>query len=340
MAFSHNLHAKNGIACADCHGRGTNGRFARPTHMSCTECHGDWIDTKTVNETTCGKCHMQKEKDLAKLATVAQTNATVVARNIFVHTAALSNRCADCHGAILDPKAKIVQPMTTSARIEIRTQAHAWKLDCQTCHVDLSRETPPPSHQENWTKRHGALGAQSDNVCGLCHREQSCRDCHQVTKPQSHNNLWRMKTHGMEASFDRARCLVCHQQDSCTACHETTSPTTHTAGWRDNHCKNCHTTTAGGSGCAVCHPNVGIGASHPDPHSPGWKQQHCFSCHEGSPETQQCGVCHAGATGNLQQIHQGFWNPIHNKFLGQNADCYYCHDPSSAVKSPKAHKRR
>ena len=344
LAFSHNLHVKeNGMACADCHGSGAEGRYILPTHKSCSDCHSDWIDTKTINEKTCGKCHKQKDpKDLAYPVATAQTNSASMARGIFVHTAVLSNRCADCHGAILDPKVKVVAPLTPGDRIKIRTQAHAWGMDCKACHADLNRDTPPPSHQENWTKRHGALGAQSDNACGQCHREQACRDCHQVTKPQSHNNLWRLKTHGMEASFDRARCLVCHQQDSCTACHETTSPTTHTAGWRDNHCKNCHTSTSGGggTGCAVCHPNVGIGSSHPDPHGPGWRQQHCFSCHEGSPETQQCAVCHAGATGGLQQIHHGFWPSVHNRFYGQNVDCYYCHMPASAAKVPKAHKHR
>jgi hypothetical protein len=359
LAFSHHLHVtENGMACADCHGKKTGGHFAAAGHKACTECHGDWITTKEISAKTCGMCH--KAKDIKKFSQqAAPTNVVAKASGVFLHTAALTNKCSDCHGNLFDKKQKLVQELTHKEVIRIRDQSHGWNMSCTVCHEDMDPKTPPRSHRQNWTKRHGAMGTQPDNACGMCHSKESCRECHQTTQPASHNNLWRLKTHGVQAAWDRQRCLVCHQQDFCTTCHKSTRPQSHNAGWAKNHCNNCHPSKSTGTGCTlchetdigshpnphsagwrrshcdnchsgtpqseqcgVCHPGAGSIAGHPNPHSAGWRDRHCFACHEGSASAEQCKVCHGGAS--ITQIHQPVWPPVHNR-LPTSVDCYICH---------------
>lgn len=319
LAFSHHLHVtENGIACADCHGKNAGGRFAAAGHKACAECHGDWTDAKAPGPKTCGMCH--KVKDLKRLPPAAPTNAVSAARGVFLHTPALTNRCQDCHAALFDKKQKLVPELTRKETVRIRDRAHGWRLACAVCHEDMDPKTPPPDHGRNWTRRHGEAGSRPDSACGMCHGKESCRECHQTTRPASHNDLWRLKTHGLQAAWDRGRCLVCHQQDSCTACHADTRPQSHNAGWARNHCGHCHPGRGTGTGCTLCHA-TDIG-SHPDPHSAGWRQRHCFSCHPGTPQSETCAVCHGG--GSLAQIHQSVWPPVHNR-LPAGVDCYLCH---------------
>jgi hypothetical protein len=359
LAFSHNLHVKeNGMACKDCHGQVTQGRLVTPGHKACIECHGDWIETKTIGQKTCGMCH--KVQDLQVLSSKTPVQPVSKAGGVFVHTEVLTNRCNDCHGQLLEAKTKGVPKQTHSAKVQLRDQVHRWGLDCKGCHVDMDPKTPPASHNRNWTRRHGALGSQDDMVCGVCHREESCRECHQTMMPESHNNLWRLKTHGIRADWDRSRCAVCHEQDSCIACHSVAKPQSHNAGWKDNHCFGCHTSSSKRTGCVVCHeakidshPNphpagyakqhcgtchpgspaaeqckVCHGANqlstHPDPHPAGWRQRHCFSCHAGASATAECAICHQG--GGSVLVHQSSWPPMHNRF-GDRANCADCHRP-------------
>jgi len=318
LAFSHSQHVtENGMACVDCHEKPVDGRFARPAHSACKECHGDWVESKKIDAKTCGMCH--KIKDLRELSLEKPLTLAIQTNHVFSHTAALTNRCADCHGTLFDPKVTRVPAMTRTLKLGIRGKAHRWGMDCSACHQGMDRNTPPPNHRQNWVLRHGALGTEPDNVCGVCHREQSCRECHQVTQPASHNNLWRLKTHGIQAEWNRSRCLVCHQKDSCDACHADTRPLSHNAGWRQNHCYNCHPSKSTGSGCTVCH-ETGIG-SHPNPHAAGWRDQHCNNCHSGTPQAEQCGVCHAGVTSvaNHPDPHSAGWLTRH---------CNNCHPGS------------
>ncbi|MEI8140664.1 MAG: cytochrome c3 family protein [bacterium] len=340
LAFSHNLHvADNGMACADCHGKLADGRFAVPTHASCKDCHEEWVESKKIDAKTCGMCH--KIKDLRELSLDKPAKMASQASGMFVHTAALTNRCVDCHGLLMEKKLERVPEMTRKAKVGMREEAHRWGMDCAACHVDLDPKTPPKNHQQNWTRRHGALGTEPDNACGVCHREESCRECHQVTMPASHNNLWRLKTHGTQGAWDRARCLVCHQQDSCDACHADTRPQSHKAGWDRSHCFSCHTSKGTGTGCVVCH-ETDI-SSHPNPHLAGWRDQHCNSCHIGTPEAEQCGVCHEGGASiaNHPNPHRGGWRQQHCTSCHPGSpdaqQCSVCHGSSLAAGHSNPH---
>jgi len=319
LAFSHNLHvADNGMACADCHGKLKEGRFALAGHDACKDCHGDWMDEKKVDESTCGKCHKVKHMKSALNALKAAPEQVPVSSEtaVFVHTDMLSNRCAECHGTMMDKKLVLVPRINRETKLEIRDKAHRVAPDCAACHVNMDPKTPPPSHRLNWTQRHGILSGQDEKACTICHAEPSCRECHQVTQPASHNNLWRLKTHGIQAAWNRSKCLVCHQEDSCITCHQETRPQTHNAGWRQNHCLQCHASKSTGTGCALCHE--GTIDTHPDPHPPGWLSSHCNSCHPGSPETSQCNVCHGrDLVAGHPDPHPAGWETTH---------CNSCHD--------------
>src|ERR1035437_1861227 len=345
LAFSHNLHVtENGIACTDCHGKMTAGRFAAAGHTACKECHGDWIETKEISANTCGMCH--KAKDLKKLPNVEYakpaSNAVSQVGSVFRHSDALTKRCAECHGTLLDKKLKLVPELTHKEKVRIRDQAHSWGMSCTACHENMDRKTPPPSHSQNWTRRHGTMGTQPDNACGVCHSKESCRECHQVTMPASHNNLWRLKTHGMQAAWKRERCLVCHQEDSCTACHASTRPQSHNAGWAKNHCQNCHPSRSTGTGCTLCHA-TGI-SSHPNPHPAGWLNAHCNNCHPGTVAAEPCSVCHGwSGIGSHPSPHKGDWlnahcNNCHPGSSDPQQQCGTCHGVTGLGSHPNPHK--
>ncbi len=342
LAFSHNLHVtENGIACADCHGKPTGGHFSAAGHDACKECHGDWIETKEIGEKTCGKCHKAKDPKYLPKAEYSKpaSNAVAMAGGLFRHTEALTNRCADCHGLLMDKKLTLVPEFTRKEKVRIRDQAHRWEMSCSACHEKMDRRTPPPSHAQNWTRRHGEMGTQPDNACGVCHSEKSCRECHQVTMPASHNNLWRLKTHGIQAAWDRQRCLVCHRQDSCSACHASTRPQTHNAAWNKTHCNNCHPGKSTGTGCTLCHA-TDI-SSHPNPHSAGWLQKHCNNCHPGTPDAENCAVCHGwSGIGSHPNPHSSGWRSSHcnscHAGTPEAEKCVVCH-PGGLAAHPDPH---
>ena len=86
------------------------------------------------------------------------------------------------------------------------------------------------------------------------------QSCHNLVMPRSHNGLWRVRMHGLAASWDRDRCKTCHESGVCVRCHATERPLNHVGNWgtvhglaastSDNeHCATCHR----GSFCVQCH---------------------------------------------------------------------------------------
>ena len=312
LVFSHALHVKdNGIACADCHGQIKEGRLAWPGHQVCVDCHDAVTKTNEISATTCGMCHKEKNlREIAKYSPPAKTSA-----GTFTHTPALKSECASCHEEVLTSKLDHVPVLSRSDIIRIRQKSHDSNRSCDICHTDMSPLVAPANHKKNWTRRHGGEASSADPVCGVCHKEQTCKECHQANKPESHNNnLWRTKTHGIEASWERAKCKVCHEEDSCVLCHSQERPRSHNAGWRANHCQNCHTSESMGTGCATCHPG-GISA-HPNPHTANWRTVHCNQCHPGDPEWNQCILCHEGGISAHPDPHGAGWLSQH---------CNQCH---------------
>ena len=342
LYFSHENHVNEyDAACSDCHGESEGGRFARPGHDSCVDCHEDWIDTEKITEKTCGQCH--KARDLEELAGGEPPDARILPGGEFIHTEALAERCTECHGDLFGEKLYDVPSLDRAARVRIRDMAHGWDMACTDCHVDLDPETAPLSHDLNWERRHGTYGIEADNACAMCHTEQSCRDCHAETMPESHTLLWKNKTHGIEAGWDRERCQVCHEEDSCTACHQEVRPVSHNAAWRKNHCLNCHSSESTGTGCALCHEVSGPD-SHPNPHDANWETAHCRSCHNGTPQGDTCNICHVDAgLDNHPNPHRGGYershcNSCHEGSTLYGVSCEACHGDDLLGGHPNPHQ--
>jgi hypothetical protein len=287
LKFSHHLHVtENEMSCDECHGELGQPFFTALSHETCNDCH-DEPDSKEIKPSTCGMCHEGKLGDVLR---DAKAEPKPVRKSVFMHTEALTGKCADCHGSIMDEQMKSVVRLKRSDVLAIREEAHASAQDCMACHVDMARDQAPPDHDQAWMKRHGQFGMLDSDSCSVCHTEDSCIECHSVMQPSSHNNMFRQRTHGVVAAWDRNSCMTCHEVDSCTTCHANTRPRSHNARWG----------------------------------APGYKPTHCIGCHDTSTAGDGCVTCHEG--GNDVMLHERYWGGAsfdHSKLTGQS--CYICH---------------
>jgi len=187
----------------------------------------------------------------------------------FPHAAhAAKMECAECHNDVLDDAPPGAAPLTDpKACFGCHEARKGWlPLDqCARCHGEDAKRQRPKDHGGAWPERHGEASHQRvwgehGKSCGDCHRPATCTSCHMTEKPRSHNGLWRVRTHGLAAEWDRDRCLTCHESGTCVRCHQDTKPVNHTAGWLQRHglvagarvnetCNVCHQS----GWCAKCH---------------------------------------------------------------------------------------
>lgn len=304
LRFSHNLHVEEmEMDCSDCHGDLGEPSFKVISHDTCIDCHEE-PEAEEIGPDTCGICHQEKQVALYadaealaeeempedREAQAEEEETALPERSVFVHTEALAGKCIDCHGNLMDEELESVPLLVRDEVLAIREAAHRTAQDCTTCHVDLYPNVAPASHDVAWTKRHGHYFMQDDASCSVCHTQDSCTDCHSVMQPVSHNNLFRMQTHGAMAAWNREGCMVCHVEDSCTSCHATTRPRSHKSarwgsGFRPTHCIGCHNTSTPGDGCTTCHVGGNDimlheqywGGAAIDHNQPGI--ENCYQCH-------------------------------------------------------------
>jgi hypothetical protein len=283
LEFSHAVHLEEGLDCASCHADYEAGdEPSWPVASQCALCHADLDEGKAP------------ERRVASLFVdglfQAQHVADVPDEVIFSHATHLSAgaACDQCHRGIetserVDASLAVGMDdcMSCHATFGLPTD------DCAACHTELGLDTPPGNHAQEWTRLHGlAVRGGFDgpaNDCAMCHTDQSCTTCHQDTAPANHNNMWRLRTHGVVAAMDRDNCAVCHTPDSCERCHEDVLPINHRGPFGstlNTHCVSCHEPVSVNS-CFVCHkstPSHLLAAPKPavPPHSPA---QDCRSCH-------------------------------------------------------------
>ncbi len=252
LVFSHAEHlaCEPGASCTDCHVPSKVGR-GEPALVGarCQHCHDDTLryqprapaahvnvrfpHARHAMGVSCTQCHQPARAPSKDDGRLAEWKVDVG-----------PERCIDCH------KASKKAPAETS---------------CRACHVEDRRRQAPISHDQLWTRTHGPLadldGPAAHGVsCSQCHRPSDCRSCHQVMQPKDHNGLWRMRTHGPAAQWDRQRCKLCHQTGGCISCHRTTPPINHRGAWNATHalvadhrldqrCLTCHRPNF----CVDCH---------------------------------------------------------------------------------------
>jgi hypothetical protein len=306
LAFDHRLHVEDqGLACADCHARWEDSEDpGMPRAAQCALCHGELDAEKPP------------ERQVATMFDGGVFRTTGAGRQsdeiVFSHRlhATRTQDCNTCHAEVARDEGRLAHKgdglrMSMDACIACHTSSSGPpEPDCSACHVEIRAGLAPPSHRANWTRYHGTLvrgrPLYRSDQCALCHEPTDCTNCHHIQLPESHNNYWRRRGHGLTASMDRDSCMTCHDSDSCQRCHEDTRPLSHTGSWgepHDRHCLACHEPLRATS-CGVCHADT---HSHdqatqlPPDHTPS---MNCRLCHgNGQPlphedNGQACTSCH------------------------------------------------
>lgn len=230
IVFAHRAHA--GLAqlpCDRCHGE-----IAASAHMptepvawkrACMDCHAAY----GRDNSDCAGCHRQIDRDWRP----PSHDGSWTGHHGWVvrsQDRASANRCELCHDAA---------------------------TSCQACHQTVA----PRDHNQYFRLRgHGVMAAIDRSRCHVCHRTDTCEQCHSATRPLSHRG-------GFGDPLQR-HCTQCHfplGDNGCAVCHRSTPshaeatplpPTHHPA----MNCRLCH-----GNGQPLPHPDGG----HP-----------CTACHK------------------------------------------------------------
>jgi hypothetical protein len=241
--FSHKKHLDEGAECDTCHPK--PGQRPERDLSGCQECHdqgptGWHLPAKALH------MHVDSPHE--------------------IHAGKFE--CIDCHRLTAEDRQPENQPlMERIACLACHEKKHAGvgEGDCAACHGVDERRVAPDNHGVSWEIRHGREAQWQDSgehgrACSLCHSQATCLTCHKSSRPRNHTALWRMRTHGAAAAWDRQSCMTCHETGACVRCHKTTAPMNHRGAWnavhglsaqvRDNqHCVTCHSK----AWCAACH---------------------------------------------------------------------------------------
>lgn len=306
FAFSHRLHVEEeGLECADCHGSWDDDEDpGMPRAAQCALCHSELDAEKPP--------HLQA----ATLFEDGQFRAVRAGRQseeiVFSHQshATRASDCSACHAEVAGDDGSLAERgaelrMSMDGCLECHDATSGPRLsDCSACHVEIRAGVAPPSHAANWSRYHGSVVRARSNersdVCSLCHQTSECTTCHHIELPASHNNFWRRRGHGLDASMDRQSCATCHDSDSCQRCHEETRPLSHVGSFgapTDRHCLSCHEPLRSTS-CGVCHdatPSHDMATPLPPDHTPSMNCRMCHGAGQPLPHVdngQTCTSCH------------------------------------------------
>jgi hypothetical protein len=233
---------------------------------------------------------------------------------IFSHQShvARGQECTACHTGIetnerIGHESRMSMDACTACHAKSSTSDKASKAapdECATCHKEIRKDREPHSHLQSWKQLHGQVvrggSEELGDRCSLCHTESTCTTCHMSTPPQSHDNFWRIRGHGVAAEIDRTSCAVCHRPDSCERCHADTLPLSHAGMWgtpRDTHCSVCHFPLQSDA-CVVCHkgtPSHALATPMPPTHNPGMNCRQCHGVTQPMPHVDNgstCTMCH------------------------------------------------
>lgn len=229
VMFSHQRHVTtNGLACESCHG---------------DVAHQDDVPLAPLaSKPMCMDCHAQYGK---------------------------ANACAECHRTIDD---RWRPPSHAQAWVRghgdvVRIGSDRSVDRCELCHQDATgcaachHQVQPQDHDNAFRERTHGLRAEIDRTrCAVCHTQDSCQQCHEITRPRSHRG-------GFGEPQDR-HCVSCHlpaADNGCAVCHDGTPSHDLAAALPANHVPSMN--------CRLCHGN-GVYLPHPD------GGHVCTACHK------------------------------------------------------------
>jgi c(7)-type cytochrome triheme protein len=243
--FSHAQHAEEGAECDMCHKVVDGAELPKLSPEGCAECHDDGTPAH-------------------RLPAVGKRPKLAFPHKL--HTDAAE--CKDCHSATLSGSQKADASLMEQGRCAACHKENDVEVApgaCAACHGEDVSKQAPADHKKTWGRRHGQEARwrvfhDHGSDCALCHRNDGCVNCHKSRRPKSHSALWRTRTHGLQAAWDRQACKTCHETGACIRCHKTTKPLNHKGAWQavhglaahsksDTHCATCHQL----SWCAACH---------------------------------------------------------------------------------------
>jgi len=316
--------------------------------MECSDCHrhvdkATSLDTSLIpTEKLCLTCHSRKKKDCG----FCHTNAANPGAQAFFRSRSLrfdhqghlgrilkdaatpppepGGPCNTCHASVITADTVAAsEPTEMLGTCMSCHKADFREVRCDTCHTDLVASVDRPmdfvAHRGDFLERHSGVARGEDAVCGHCHSQSSCAECHSRMAPgrpallQSdavdrafvHRGDF-LTNHGIQARLQPDRCLTCHQQARCNGCHtergigatgqgsllgphplawmQPGAPGSHGAAARRNisACASCHD-RGRSTNCVTCHK---VGASGGSPHPNGWSSRispgtgrACVWCH-------------------------------------------------------------
>lgn len=231
----------------------------------CTSCHVlDKVkDAMGIKMDGCTECH--DEGTPPYRSEKSPKGSIMFSHRLHVDAA----ECKDCHKTTAEdqPRAagKPFMSPETCDKCHKDNDVEVNQSQCARCHGHIAAEIHPADHKGAWKLKHGkesqwrVFGGHGKD-CSLCHGKDQCTTCHKAEKPRSHTGLWRMRTHGTSAAWDRNSCKVCHETGACIACHKSTPPINHMGAWETFH--GLTASSVADTSCAVCH--------HPS---------YCATCH-------------------------------------------------------------
>jgi len=297
-------HRESGFVTGGLHGRRATGT-SQPVAPSCATCHA---------RDFCLTCHV----DGPERAAIQALDPDPRARAIVVHLPRPPSHddpsFVSRHGAMV--RANPQQCVTCHTR-----------ESCLTCHAPSQgvgvalhaagpgrargaqpHRLPPPSHRENFVRRHASVAAATPATCAGCHVRGDCLQCHRpnaAANPAGYHPAGFLQSHPAAAYSREARCSDCHNTGGfCQACHATAGlvPTkTLGSGYHDvsrtfiaghgqaarqslESCTACHAERD----CLTCHS--ALGGRRFNPHGPGFDAERLKR-----KNAQMCTVCHGAA---------------------------------------------
>ena len=334
LRVNHAHPAHRRLRCQRCH-EGTTRSVASadsltPKESACLPCHASEVERSTSSKRTCGLCHLGYGEGGAQHVPV---DVRVAPRLKFSHQlhARRGVACLDCHRGIDEsevPAEGNLPSMRSCFRCHGGPRATAPSA-CSTCHETaedglLRTHYPdgwldPPAwlgmkHDRDFLTRHRWVAADHGELCGSCHREEDCSDCHdgRVQRLQIHPNDY-LSIHAADSRRDGHRCVSCHSsQTFCSECHSrlglsTIAPPRIRVGaryhppadvwssgpqWHGREarrsldsCTSCHVERD----CIVCHGAAGVGGAGVSPHPPSFNRR-CGEALRFNPRA--CRSCH------------------------------------------------
>lgn len=224
----------------------SHSRHVNDAKLDCNACHQD-IDQQTAvplaaiaSKPICMNCHAEH---------------------------GMANSCEQCHRTInrtWQPPNHIPGSAWQRSHGDLlRAHEHdeelASSMRCSLCHQDATgcnachQQMPPADHNSTFRLRTHGLSASIDRSrCATCHQQDSCEQCHQMTRPRSHR--------GGYGTPQQRHCVGCHfplADQGCATCHRTIPSHQQATPLPGDHlpsmnCRLCH-----GQGQALPHPDGG-----------------------------------------------------------------------------------